>query len=54
MWKWLIDISAVLMTLVAISGMALIFFLARRRVSGLVCLAVGAAMCYAVYVIFVP
>jgi hypothetical protein len=53
-WKWLIDISAVLMTLVAISGMALIFFLARRRVSGLVCLAVGAAMCYAVYVIFVP
>jgi hypothetical protein len=53
-WKWLIDISAVLMTLVAISGMALIFFLARRRVSGLICLGVGAAMCYAVYAIFVP
>jgi hypothetical protein len=53
-WKWLIDLSAVLMTLVSISGMALIFFLARRRVSGLVCLAVGAAICYAIYLVFVP
>jgi hypothetical protein len=53
-WKWLIDISAVLMTFVSISGMALIFFLARRRVSGLICLGAGAAMCYAAYVIFVP
>jgi hypothetical protein len=29
-------------------------FLARRRVSGLICLAVAAAMGYAIYVIFVP
>jgi uncharacterized protein len=49
-WKLLIDASAVLMTLVSITGLALIFFLAKRRMSGLVSLAVGAAACWAVYV----
>ncbi len=52
-WKGLIDASAVLMTFVSLTGLALIFFLARRRVSGLVCAFVGAAACYAVYVVFV-
>lgn len=52
-WKALIDASAVLMTLVSVTGMALIFFLAKRRVSGLVCAGLGAVACYAVYVIFV-
>jgi hypothetical protein len=52
-WKWLIDGSAVLMTLVSITGLALIFFLAKRRVSGLVSLGVGTAICYVVYLIWV-
>jgi hypothetical protein len=52
-WKAVIDASAILMTLVSLTGMALIFFLARRRVSGLVCAVVGAVACYAVYLIFV-
>ena len=50
----MIDLSAILMTLVSISGMVLIFFLPKRRTSGLVALAVGAAICYAIYAIFVP
>ena len=41
-WSAMIDLSAILMTLVSISGMALIFFLPKRRVSGLAALAVGA------------
>jgi hypothetical protein len=53
-WSLLIDASAVLMTLVSVTGLALIFFLAKRRTSGLVALGVGAAVCYALYVIFVP
>jgi hypothetical protein len=52
-WKLLIDASAVLMTLVSVTGLALIFFLARRRVSGLVAAGVGAAACYAVYLLLV-
>jgi hypothetical protein len=52
-WKALIDASAVLMTLVSVTGLALIFFLAKRRMSGLVSLGAGAAVCYAVYLIFV-
>jgi uncharacterized protein len=54
MWSVLIDISAVLMTLVSLTGLALIFFLAKRRRSGLIALAVGAAAAWALYVIFVP
>ena len=50
----LIDASAVLMTFVSLTGLALIFFLAKRRRSGLIALAVGAAACYALYLVFVP
>ena len=53
-WKLLIDISAVFMTLVSLTGMALIFFLAKRRFSGLLAAAIGAVLCYIVYVVFVP
>lgn len=53
-WSVLIDASAVLMTLVAATGLALIFFLAKRRRSGLIALAVGALICYVLYVVFVP
>jgi hypothetical protein len=41
------------MVFVSVTGLALIFFLAKRRVSGLVALAIGAAASYALYVLFV-
>jgi hypothetical protein len=44
----------VLMTLVSLTGLALIFFLAKRRASGLIALGIGAAICGLVYCIFVP
>ena len=53
-WGMLIDVSAVLMTLVSVTGLALIFFLAKWRRTGLVALGVGALVCYALYLIFVP
>jgi uncharacterized protein len=53
-WSWMIDLSAVLMTLVSLSGLALIFFLPKRRFSGLIVATVGAAFCYAAYRIWVP
>jgi hypothetical protein len=54
MWGKLIDATAVFMTLVALSGLTLIFFLAKWRRPGLVMLGVGAVACYLVYLTFVP
>jgi uncharacterized protein len=53
-WAVIIDISAVLMTLVSLSGLLLIFFLHKRRLSGLLAAVAGAALCYLAYVAFVP
>jgi hypothetical protein len=53
-WSILIDLSAVLMTFVALTGLGLIFFLAKWRRSGLIALAVGALLSYALYALFVP
>jgi hypothetical protein len=53
-WGWLIDASAVFMTFVSVSGIVLILFLQKRRFSGLAAAAVGLAMCYLVYVMWVP
>lgn len=53
-WSYIIDISAVLMTLVSLTGMVLIWFVKRRRFSGLILAIVGGLICYLVYVIWVP
>ena len=53
-WAVLIDISAVLMTLVSLSGMLLIFFLQKKRLSGLLAAAAGAVLCYLAYLAWVP
>jgi len=53
-WSWMIDISAALMTLVSITGLALIFFLPKRRSSGLILAAVGILLCLIVYRVWVP
>lgn len=53
-WSRLIDLSAVLMTLVSITGLALIFFLHKKRVTGLLALGAGAVLCYLAYVVWVP
>lgn len=53
-WGWMIDLSAILMVLVSVTGMALIFFLSKRRLSGLVVAGLGTVLCYAVYVVWAP
>jgi len=53
-WGWVIDVSAVLMTLVSLSGLVLVFYLQKRLVSGLVTLGAGAVVCYLAYLIWVP
>jgi uncharacterized protein len=53
-WKLLIDISAILLTLVSLTGLIILFFIYKRRASGLIIAAVGAALCIFIYKIFVP
>jgi uncharacterized protein len=53
-WAIIIDISAILITLVSLTGLTLIFFLVKRRSSGLLVLAAGAVLCWLAYRIWVP
>ncbi len=53
-WSTIIDVSAIVMSLVSATGLVLVFFLHKRRVSGLLVIAVGAVICYVVYVLYVP
>ncbi len=53
-WASIIDISAILMVLVSLSGLVLIFFLHKKLRSGLIALAIGTVLCYAVYLVWVP
>ncbi len=53
-WAQVIDLSAVLMALVSLTGMVLILFLYKRRLSGLVVLGSGAVLCILVFRFCVP
>jgi len=53
-WSGIIDFSAILMTLVSLTGLTLIFFLTKRRLSGLLVFGVGVLLFYLVYAVFVP
>ncbi len=53
-WGVIIDLSAVLMTLVSLTGLLLIFFLQKKRASGLLAAAAGAVLCYLAYLAWVP
>lgn len=53
-WAVIIDISAVLMTAVSLTGLLLIFFLQKKRLSGLLAAAAGGLLCYLAYLAWVP
>lgn len=51
-WGWLIDASAVFMTLVSVSGIVLILFLQKRRFSGLMAGTAGGMLCLIIYLLW--
>jgi hypothetical protein len=51
-WSLLIDISAVLMILVSLTGFVMIFFLKKKRLSGLLITAIGVIMIVILYYVF--
>lgn len=53
-WGRVVDVSAVFLTLVSVSGLAMLFFLKKKRVAGIVLAVAGALVCYAVFYFCVP
>jgi uncharacterized protein len=52
-WVTFIDVSAVLMILVSLTGFLMIFFLKKKRFSGLMITAIGAVIIIAIYIFLV-
>lgn len=52
-WSVLIDVSAILMSLVSITGIILILYIKRKRTSGLILAAMGLILAYLVWAIWV-
>lgn len=48
-WSAVIDIAAIFMTLVSVTGLVLMLFLKKKRFNGLVLAGLGAVVCYLVY-----
>jgi hypothetical protein len=48
-WSLMIDLSAVLMTLVSATGLVLIFFIHKHRNAGFMAIGIGALICVLVY-----
>ena len=50
-WSVFIDVSAILLTLVSLSGMLLLLFIKRKRLSGIIIAILGFLIAYLIYVI---
>jgi len=53
-WSWVIDISAGLMIFVSVTGLALLFYLKKRRRNGLIVTLIGFLVLVLVWAIWVP
>jgi hypothetical protein len=53
-WSWLIDASAIFLTLVSLTGIIMICFMKKKRLSGLLWAVGGIVVCYLLYVLLVP
>jgi hypothetical protein len=53
-WSWVIDVSAVLLVLVSLSGMILILYIKRKKWSGLFIALMGTILLWLLYRMFIP
>ena len=53
-WLWVIDACAVFLTLVSLTGLIMICFMKKKRLSGLILAAGGLLVCYLIYALLVP
>lgn len=50
-WSWVIDGSAIFMTLISATGLIILLFLRKRRLIGLVLALLGTLICYGAYML---
>jgi uncharacterized protein len=48
-WLWIIDISAILMTIISLTGLILLLFIKKKRMAGIVILIAGFILTYIIY-----
>lgn len=53
-WSWVIDISAVLLVLVSLTGMILILYIKRKKWSGLIIALIGTLLLWLLFKLFIP
>jgi hypothetical protein len=53
-WKILIDASAILLTLISLTGLLLLYFVYKHRAAGYLLMGLGTAVTYIVYLAWVP
>jgi hypothetical protein len=52
-WSWLIDASAIFLTVISLSGLAMLLFIKKKRLSGIVVAVLGGVLSYLIYIIWV-
>ena len=53
-WSILIDVSAIFLTFVSFTGLVILWFVYKRRASGLIVGVLGVIVCLVAYAVFVP
>jgi hypothetical protein len=53
-WAWVIDVSAIFLIIVSLTGLILLLFIKKKRISGIVTVVLGLLISYLIYLIFVP
>ncbi|MBC7400992.1 MAG: PepSY-associated TM helix domain-containing protein [Mucilaginibacter sp.] len=53
-WAYLIDVAAVFMTLLSLTGLVMICFMKKKRLNGFMVLGMGTVICYLIYYFLVP
>lgn len=53
-WSVVIDVSAIVMTVISLTGLILLFYLKRRRVPGLIVVLVGTVAVVSAFLLWVP
>lgn len=53
-WGWVIDVSAIFLVLISLTGLVMLCFMKKKRLSGFISAIVGGIICYLLYALLVP
>jgi hypothetical protein len=53
-WSWVIDVSAIFLIVISLTGLILLLFIKKKKIAGLATAILGLVLSYLMYLIFVP